>query len=619
MHLENLPAAILRILFNGQNSWCIIELWKCGNRTLNTRLANKGVTSVILRTTRHEKTSRWPRCLSFFKLEHLSVHRLNGQFGTPAMLRSELKQLSSTLISLQITGLGVFEAIFLQRNSHNNLPASEDATATEPFQKRSKSTVSDDSNQPHAMMWHLDTTWPRLERFTLRDDLSLGLDPYIFALLPRSLILFHCTVRAPFVLENLSGLPSTLQDLVLPPASIGSTGLRTLPKSITTLGRSLRIAAQLDLANSPSILPLLRQMTWSEKFSKLVSSEATEPNFLESLTALTIPWSVKLCPAMSQLPSKLTTLNIFPDGFTFFHQDIATLPRTLETLFVDCINCEDLQMNDFPPHLRELEFNNIVEIVYHHFSLLPRTLTTIIGLAHLPAAEDFEDELQELKDIGRQSLALDQERWSTAKSKLFKSGARREAYIARVEDGQLFGLPLGLTESCLEDKASRFLLPPLIASHLINEVALLDRSALSCAPPTKAFHAIIEDLGATHPELYDHYQVFPPETSLYRSEIASLQINIVSTNVQDQQVLFRCLPPTLTLLVLNSYLSISANELQFLPTTLVSLKFQACALEDCADNWLGMLPRKLTTLHLPREALIRGDWLLHLPQTLIEL
>lgn len=48
MKLFDLPVELLRHILNGPNSWTALELWKAGDRALNTKLANKGIIDVEL-------------------------------------------------------------------------------------------------------------------------------------------------------------------------------------------------------------------------------------------------------------------------------------------------------------------------------------------------------------------------------------------------------------------------------------------------------------------------------------------------------------------------------------------------------------------------------------------
>ena len=614
MHLQDLPGAILRHILNGENSWCAIELWKCGNRTLNARLANKGVTNIMLRARHRASTSRWPRCLSFFKLEHLSVLHLAGPLGTPATLRRELKKLPDTLITLKIHGYPLTEAIFPTPNSSPQVLPSDDLDATQPPSKRPKSVENEDDSRIHTMAWNLDTTWPRLERLELASFSEHRLPSATFSLLPRSLTYFMCRSRLTKPFNDLSQLPAGLQTLDLRCESIRYETMLTLPKSLTDVRDSLDMEAAAVWTASPSILPLLQRFTW--ELSPPTPSPPALP-FSESLIDVAFIGFVTSVPPLSQLPSKLTRFSTHVKSCTFSTRQIASLPRTLERLFVWRMEWTGMKRSDFPPQLRELESHIMLGFCYDSYSSLPRTLT-FLGFrpaSALPPITSTTTELQELKVIGRQCLALDQERWSFAKSKLYKSGARREAYIARVEDGQLFGLPLGLTTLPFTpaDGCQHFLLPPLVEHYKIDTVTLTDRETLSLIPPSEAFCV---NISASIPSQFDTVSVIPTESSLYHSEITRLELSIDLYRSLSLNILLRCLPPTLTYLVLRSSIDATTDELQYLPASLTSLTLSVRILNPEAANWLGLLPRKLRTLHLLPEVLIRGAWLPQLPQNL---
>ena len=633
MHLQDLPGAILRHILNGENSWCAIELWKCGNRTLNARLANKGVTNVLLCARHRISTSRWPRCLSFFKLEHLSIVHPFEALGTPAMIHSELKKLPDTLLTLKIEATHLIEAIFPTPNSTHQILSSNDFNTTAPLPSPPTSMESADQNRLETMLWNLNTTWPRLERFELRDRSGFQLAPFAFPLLPRSLISFRCDSYIQDSINDFSQLPAGLQTLDLLSESIGPEAMLTLPKSLIHIYDILNPDAVALWTASPSILPLLERFTWeknpfprSSPITGTTSSIAgtsssiadkSSPMFSESLTGMDFLDEVTELPPLSQLPSRLKFLHIEIQGCVFRHEQIAALPRSLESLFVAHMEWNGMKPNDFPPQLRVLE-SDLFGFNHRCFSLLPRTLTVLKSQAEIVSSVISASELEELKVIGRQCLTLDQERWSFAKSKLCKSGARREAYIARVEDGQLFGLPLGLTTLSFTpaDGCQHFLLPPLVEHYKIDTVALTDRETLSLVPPSEAFCAEIYKLTTAFPPQSDTVSVIPTESSLYQSEITRLKLRTISPGLQSQNVLLQCLPPTLTFLFIESRLPISI-DVQHLPTSLTWLKLVRCRFDT--SNWPGLLLRKLTTLHLPPDVPIQGAWLPQLPQNLTNL
>lgn len=240
MRLEDFPVFILRTILDGSSN-CAIELYKCGNRNLNARLANKGVTEIILTDYDDLSTSRWPHCLREFQLEKLSIDRGTGSLGTTLKLRSELQKLSPTLKHLTIVGKGVSKAFFFVPSNSDQNAVEADEPSDAPPSKRTKLFESD-SDENHLEMWNLDATWPQMEHLDIggifgepKSDAVLG--SAAFKLLPRSLTWLCLKVRiADGVCQDLSSLPSGLKTLRLGTKLMEEVGLKTLPKSLTKIG-----------------------------------------------------------------------------------------------------------------------------------------------------------------------------------------------------------------------------------------------------------------------------------------------------------------------------------------------------------------------------------------------
>ena len=97
--LTEFPEEVLAQIFAGElNSHLVIQLWKCGSRVLNKKLAHS-VRSVDLKDETPFSTSRWPKCLSSFtKLHSLSISLPSGYLMASAVdLVLELLALSSSL------------------------------------------------------------------------------------------------------------------------------------------------------------------------------------------------------------------------------------------------------------------------------------------------------------------------------------------------------------------------------------------------------------------------------------------------------------------------------------------------------------------------------------------
>ena len=211
MRLQHLPVALLRTILNGDDSWAAIELWKCGDSELNLRLANKGVTDIILRDIVPKSTSRWPRCLAHFKLERLSVDRSNLHLCEPETLSLELGKLHSGLRELSLAALGASRAFFYEAPILKNLPSTASSQA---------SNASKDAPQPHVLR-NMSLLWPQLERLSIGDDTKFSSSRSYLSLTIAELF----TALPPSLtwLEYRMGLRATPSDFNLAPR-----GLKTL-------------------------------------------------------------------------------------------------------------------------------------------------------------------------------------------------------------------------------------------------------------------------------------------------------------------------------------------------------------------------------------------------------
>lgn len=362
MKLEDLPCSILRQIVNGDAS--AIELWKCGNHALNSRLANKGVTEINLKDTAKASTSRWPRCLREFALERLTVDRGHfGPLGSTLTLQAELKKLSPALKSLEIIGHGVSKAFFYGPRSVEGDEGDEDDESNEaPLAKRAKLVEVADA-QEHVELWNMDVTWPLMERLVIgggssghlyAEDQSMlhsSFGSSVFGLLPRSLTWFgfpHEFVDG--ACRDMSTLPSGLQTLHLD-TSIGLSGLKTLPKSLTVLDAEVYEVAE-RLFKRPSILPNLIFPDLAEYDSDLRTYANEGYPWPESIRTLS-----DACfhsdAHFESLPPKLVSLSA-QDGealVTLRSRYIAGLPRTLETLKPYYIQWQGVNVENWPQNL----------------------------------------------------------------------------------------------------------------------------------------------------------------------------------------------------------------------------------------------------------------------------
>lgn len=639
MRLEDLPNSILRQILNGENSWAVLELWKCGNRAFN-----KGVTVVELTDLTVDSSSRWPRCLKELSLESLVVSRGLGPLGSPAMLQSELKKLSSTLKELKITGNHVAKAFFAESLSSSSSiaqePSNGDTEANEEPEvdarpaKRSKLAETDDA-EPHAELWNLGITWPHLETLSIKGDTDGAIfSASALSMLPRSLTYYdfpHQLVEG--ATNDLSCLPSGLKMLLLHSYTIDMSGLLTLPKSITHLDPD---SVEPDdvlpkLADEPEILPNLSSFPcrWNPyEGGNLVLEHiytGGTPSWPHSVTHLPRYSCSTGDDMFTNLPPKLTSLQSALDCYAVLSAEyLADLPKTLQNMRVPSIDWTEIDVKDWPENLTDLVSEDGKTFDVSSFAKFPRSL---VNFEISGEAEEFEDEedddekkqpltLEELLAIGRESLKLDYARWNLEKKRLLAPhllALGSAEYIKRVENGELFGLPLGLMTLAIDDsfsKPHRYLLPPHIQADWVT-ARVDNESAFDHLPPYDTLDLDVQLYGPKQPSSKAQADSEPTTSALYRNNYKSISVSF-SSPVFERRA-FKFLPRTITSLRLSGPKHIYSEELLDLPPRLVSLQLGS-PIATPSEPWIAHLPKTLTSLDVVSPIL--GPWIEMLPPLL---
>ena len=612
MLLHDLPGAILRQIFNGEDSFCAIELRKCGDRTMNARLANKGVVHFQLSDQSPFSTSRWPRCLREFELEKLSIDRGHYPLGAAATLQNEFKRLSSSLRVLEIRGCKVAKALF-PPPSETVEDVSDDASELldRPL-KRSKTSEIDDASQLRLSSWDLNLKWPHLERLLIKDLYSSEFDSSLFKLLPRSLKFFEFYSRFNVtVIQDLSGLPSGLETLLLYPGIIGLEGVLTLPKSLISVGDSLNFDALAKVIEDPTVLPSLQVFHCRE-----LEGSTTHPLSLlerglslpKTLLEVELNYYSPTNFFTSKLPPYLTSLSCSFEARVGANE-IACLPNTLTKLKITSIEWQEIEQTDWPStqqqlHIRTAPLNHLI------FFALPRSLTHLqITYGTIPP---YNLEVSKIKAVGRQYLAKEIERWSIEKEKLLRElsldKSAVESYIARVEDGELFSLPVGLVEFIIPEPLPPHLLPPLIQRHNMCFLIQDGANALNTLPPSNTLHASITLLGATE----NAADVESFSAALSKAAIASITLEVeYAASLCNFKLQY--LPRALRFLELK--VKVKSSQLKHLPPHLEKFDIGTSDFDDDEDDWVQTLPRSLKTIVM-RKARIYGTEIALLPPNL---
>lgn len=111
MLLQNLPVDLLSAILKGPLSSSALTLLKCGNRQINLKLYNGGVRELILFDPCSYTTSRWPKSALFFKLDTLSISKLNTPLGSPLLIHNALSSMHPGLRNLTLEFDGAVKAV----------------------------------------------------------------------------------------------------------------------------------------------------------------------------------------------------------------------------------------------------------------------------------------------------------------------------------------------------------------------------------------------------------------------------------------------------------------------------------------------------------------------------
>ena len=496
MKLSDLPPELLRDILNGpQSCGAVITLWKAGDRSLNTKLVNSGVTDVDLVDDRRDSSSCWPQCLKSFRLERLFISCRNPSFCTPDILH-ELQQLSPALKVLQLFNPGLIKHLLPVGGESKELSYSDESSST----KRPKTTENGEDDVLHTRMWNLGHTWPTLERLDLGDYR----DRYIYGCTPTSklesrvLTLLPQTLTSLFLpwseIHPLPGmLPHGLKTLHVCPYSLGEDDLHQLPKSITDIMLSVNEYGLALLNQERDLLPNLKQFPIVDLDAQSFALEG----LIESMEYLSWPPNMleMVCysddyprSAFEELPPSMTSLAIrtYYETFLLRASLIQRLPRGLTALRIPNLEWNKVDVSTWPSTLSRLSIQNCALFSADCFHLLPRSLESfyITDTADElgEGEEEAEDEIPLRRDfealctIGRTSLSNDTH-WTSIKHYLqrrrsFIHEMAMETYIEKVESGQLYGLPLTLVEiklpQLLRPIEVSLLLPPRLTHFSHN-------------------------------------------------------------------------------------------------------------------------------------------------------
>lgn len=315
-----LPSELLsQILHYHGASAAAIALWRCGDASLNLRIADL-VTEIDLEDGNPASTSRYPKMLSsLHKLRSLRITR-RGWLAPPHILSQELQKLPASLMELEI------------RSSNGISPL-----------RRFPSHLSPDILQQwflnggaHYSFWNIGAKFPNLLKLAFWSDFqdyaSLRIDK-----------------------EILWALPPLLQHLEL---SVNLSTDSMLPGSLHTL----KTHVMTNFLNWPSTLTNLSGHLASSSSHSFASILAKLPSGLKSLPSVHLD---SLAP-LASIPTSLQRLHItMDDQFDSNHVDWLA-NSSLTDLSIPRLNVA--QLLALPRHMTSLRVSSINwQSVYSHF------------------------------------------------------------------------------------------------------------------------------------------------------------------------------------------------------------------------------------------------------------
>lgn len=436
MKLNSFPKEVLRCIFDGSNSFLVIELWKCGDVLLNTKLSQGGVTDVRISAKRElDSRSRWPRMLK--ELEQLSSLSVlcspEESPGSYEMIRSELRKLGDKLKKLEINHRKMVAAWWVDfeypedssseaESPDSSLEEMVDAMLTKKFKLEKPQPTEEEEEELEDLMeeWMHGTLCPRMQEFR---NLDLSLSSMRRSMFPRSLTSL------------------TLRELDLPDSSLASIRGKLLPNL-----RYLKVGDRCE-----ELLPTTLSI---DAFPHSSHPLLSIPPSVTELSLATLGWDVnELSNSFSvSWPSNVTSLSLALGNKTFW-SSLHILPRNLTKLRVE------------------------------------RNNTTGID----------EQAVSRLKASGARMLkTIDREAWSdiiTASNNRYGAGPYLPscpANLKAIEEGQHFGLPLSLKEvhigwplasSGERGSVMPLVLPPRVTIASLGTLVWNINPALSTLPP----------------------------------------------------------------------------------------------------------------------------------------
>jgi hypothetical protein len=377
MKLSELPADVLDHILQHEISHCAIELWKCGDRVLNQRLARGGVTAIKLSDPNSYSTSRWPRMLEkLLQLRSLSVHRESIRLDDVDTIRSSLLKMSPNLESLQLCFGMSIEVIMEPLLSEDYIQYLFIDDSNDGSSPSIPTTFISDSTA--RKMLPIANIFPKLKKLDIAGEPQDYTPMTNLDSLPDSLTSLHIRFCSHWDIFDASILPRGLQTLELGKMMVLTTNeaVASLPPSLTDLPGSVRLPSTSEAVNM--LPPSLTNIGCFTHFRAPAATIFVPP----SLLSLKFLYNINLTEEWFsiQLPPHLTTL-MLPTHMeaTVTGKLLSSFPHTLTYLRLsDSIDWSSITSEDFPRALHTLWSTADHSMGPQHLCLLPPQLASFI-------------------------------------------------------------------------------------------------------------------------------------------------------------------------------------------------------------------------------------------------
>lgn len=625
MRLNEVPPAVLELIFAHQTSFLVLMLWQTGDRRLLGHLASGGVQDLQLTAPRiYKLPSKWPGIIKHLRLKSLSITSPYS-LGSIQDLRVELLQVHRDLRSLTLTNSGANNALFepipstddfwLQLKRHSAQRADLTISELQEVESGAKSFPIGDIF-PH--LEHLSCVGP----FTPQKDFILSLPTSITSL------------ELPIANEHVIDLPPHLKRAKLLPQNSDYDALVNLPPSVTSVDCAYHQEWVHTMLSSAALsrlqeLEVLTSASFSSSTLRVLSRNLAFkwPRHMHSATFVDCD---SLDIAKWPLPPNLSYLHLFlPSNTTPIALDKLILPISLTELRAKSVDWSLLEEGrcELPKVLESLTLSNDVIFGIEHFKLLPRGLKTLSISLLLSEkaikARNNEPYSSHVSRIWASGVTLlhedDRDKWLKilALSNYHGGTVRRpfsKANLKAIEKGKLYGLPLTLTTVDLRLTSSSdnsfidFVLPPHVTS-----LKVCPRLIGHYQSPNAFFGPLPSLISAlSMPTYRNSAEMFDPPLESFPM-LTDLGISN-SLYPAAETVLPTHLPTTLLALELWQPGRISTETLRRLPQNLIEIRLVGIKIDPCT-NWASIMPRTLTKITWYNGS-IQGCHLKHLPPSL---